>query len=291
MGPGWKALLRDPLLHFALLGTALFLLLPGEEDSSSSRIEVSRADLVGFLQEKARLFDGRTFDQVYDGLSPQERRELLDDYVRQEALYRRALADGLDKADPLVRGRMVQQMELLLREDSQAEAVPTRAEVEAYFDRHRADYADPGSVTFTHVFFDRSRADAPAAARAALADLRNGRVAPEDALPFGDRFAYQRNYAGASKALLEPEVGPAVARAAFEVPVGQWAGPFQSPLGWHLLLVTRRQAPSTPPLDAIYADVARDAQAARRTRRGEEAIRQLLAEYRVVRAGDLGPLE
>lgn len=285
--PAW---LRDPLLHFAVLGTALYLILPQDADTSSRRISVSRADLVDFMQQKARLFDGRSFDQIYDSLSPADRRKVFDDYVRQEALYRQALGDGLDKADPLIRSRLVQQMELLLRDDTQADAAATAEEVERYYNQHRQEYAAPGAATFTHVFFDRRKPGAEQAARAALAQLQARRVAAEDALPYGDRFPYQRNYADASEALLTPEIGAAAAKGAFSAPVGQWAGPFESPLGWHVLLVARRTEPSVPDLAEIYPTVQRDAQVARRNVRGEQAIKRVLGDYTVVPAGNLGPM-
>jgi len=291
MASRWRTLARDPLLHFAALGTLLFVVLPRDEDTSSHRIQVSRADLIGFLQVKARLFDGRSFAQIYDSLSPAERKQLAADYVRQEALYRQALADGLDKADPLIRSRLVQQMELLLREDVEADAVPSEADVQAYYRQHSADYANPGSATFTHVFFDRRSAGAENAAKAALGKLRAGKVAAEDALPFGDRFPYQRNYADVTAAIVQPELGADVARAVFAAPVGQWAGPYPSPLGWHLVLVSRRQGASTPALADIYPAVARDAQEARRTATGERAVQRVLADYTVDYAPDVGAMK
>jgi hypothetical protein len=233
-------LLKDPLLHFLVAGTALFLLLPTQTDLSSQQIAVSRTQLIEYMQGKARLYDGRSFAQAYDALSPAERRQLVDEYVRQEALYREARAIQLDEADPLVRSRLVQQMDLMVRDQALSGSEISAAEVAAYFSDHADDYARQATVTFTHVFIDSQRrpadADADAVAARELQFLQRGNIAPEDALERGDRFPYQRNYAAMSQSSLVPELGEEIAAAVFTAPIGSWALAFTTGLaldpGW-----------------------------------------------------------
>jgi len=285
--PGW---LKDPLAHFLMAGAALFLLLPRETDLSSQVINVSRAELIGYMQGKARLYDGQSFDEAYDALTPQQRRELLDGFVRQEALYREARALRLDEADPLVRNRLVQQMDLLLRDQAMSSVTMSGGEVEAWFREHRADYAQAATASFTHVFIDGQKHGAASAQVAAreLQALRSGNIAPEDALERGDRFPYQRNYAAMTQGALVPELGEELAAAAFRQPVGLWTGPFRSPLGFHLLRVGSRREAEEAELALIRDLVARDAAEAKRNRLGEEMVQQAIAAYRVNREGDLG---
>ncbi|MEO5707888.1 MAG: peptidylprolyl isomerase [Alteraurantiacibacter sp.] len=287
--PRW---LKDPLVHFLVAGAALFMALPRETDLSSQVIAVSRGDLIGYMQAKARLYDGQTFEQAYDALIPEQRREMLDDYVRQEALYREARAISLDEADPLVRSRLVQQMDLLLRDQAMSGAEISPAEVEAYFREHAADYAQPATATFTHVFIDGQKhgtATAQVAARE-LQALRSGNVAPEDALGRGDRFPYQRNYSAMTQGALVPELGEDLAAAAFRQPVWQWTGPFRSPLGLHLLRVASRRAAQQVQLDQLRDLITRDALQAKRNRLGDQAVQQVVAGYRLEPARDLGEL-
>nr|WP_237438206.1 peptidylprolyl isomerase [Alteraurantiacibacter buctensis] len=287
--PRW---LKDPLVHFLLAGTLLYALLPRETDASSQVIAVGRADLIGYMQGKARLYDGQTFDEAYDALSPGQRRELYDDFVRQEALYREARAISLDEADPLVRSRLVQQMDLLLRDQALSGVTISAQEVEEYFHDHRADYAQAATATFTHVFIDGQKHGAATAqvAQRELQALRSGNVAPEDALERGDRFPYQRNYSAMTQSSLVPELGEELSAAAFRQPLGQWTGPFRSPLGYHMLRVASRRAAEEVRLEQIRDLVARDALQAKRNRLGEEQIRQAISAYRVDAAGDLGEL-
>ena len=75
---------------------------------------------------------------------------LVEDFVREEVLYREALALGLDLADLVVRRRLVQKMEVLALADS---APIGDAAVTDYFLAHREDYRLPETISFTHVFF------------------------------------------------------------------------------------------------------------------------------------------
>ena len=293
VSPLLRRVLRDPLLHFVVAGTALFWLLPGESDPGSTRITVNRAQLIEFMQGKARIYDAASFAEAYDALPPAERRQLLDEYVRAEALYREALATGLDEADPLVRSRLVQQMDLLLRDSALSGTRVSDAEVEAYFRDNAASYARAATASFTHVFIDGDRRGAAAEAIAAreLQALRQGDVAPEDALERGDRFPYQRNYSVMTGPALVPEMGEAVAAAVFAVPPGQWSGPYRSPLGYHLVRVASRTPAQAAALEPIRAIVTRDALATKRDRLGEEAVARAIASYQVAPAGDIGALE
>ena len=76
---------------------------------------------------------------------------LVEDFVREEALYREALARGLDLADLVVRHRLVQKMELLAFQDS---APLGDAGVMDYFLAHREGYRLP----------ERSRSPTPVSA-------------------------------------------------------------------------------------------------------------------------------
>ncbi len=289
--PLLRRLLQDPLVHFLIAGAALFWWLPAEADLSSQHITVSRAQLIEYMQGKARLYDGRSFADAYTSLSPAQRRQLLDEYVRQEALYRQARAIRLDEADPLVRSRLVQQMDLMLRDAALSGTTIPDEEVAAHFRAHAQDYARQATATFTHVFVDgQRRADAAAFAARELQTLQDSNVAPEDALERGDRFPYQRNYSAMTQPALVPELGEELAAGVFAAPVGRWAGPFRSPLGFHLVRVGSRRAAQSPTFAQVRDIVTRDALQARRNRLGEAAVRQVVAAYSVDPADDIGEL-
>ena len=93
--------LRDPLGHFLLGGLLPFLLFQGVGRPAPDRdvIVVDRAALLGFVQQRTKAFDPELAATRLDALSPVARERLVEDYVREEALHREALALGLDGDD------------------------------------------------------------------------------------------------------------------------------------------------------------------------------------------------
>src|SRR5690349_20816705 len=96
-------LLRDPLLHFLLIGALIFAVFSrpaADERSDDHQITVTAAD-VGRLD----LAFTRTWNRPPDA---EERRAQIRDYIREEVLYRGALKLGLDKDDAIVRRHLRQ---------------------------------------------------------------------------------------------------------------------------------------------------------------------------------------
>src|SRR5215471_5929754 len=122
-----RRLLREPLLHFAVLGALLFALQTRYAASSGRRIVVDASMLRGLRQDFLR----RT------GSMPDAAEEaaLVEQYLDNEVLVREALALGLDRGDMIVRRRLVQKMEFLA-ETLDAPAEASDAELEGYLRSH-----------------------------------------------------------------------------------------------------------------------------------------------------------
>jgi hypothetical protein len=99
--PRWRRLLREPLLHFALLGAAIFaadqalLALRGDAGeiviTAAARKEARDTFVAGMKREPA----------------PAELQVLLDRWRDNEVLYREGLVLGLDKGDAAIRERVI----------------------------------------------------------------------------------------------------------------------------------------------------------------------------------------
>lgn len=276
--PRW---LKEPLIHFLLAGGALFIVASAQQGPGSAgrSIDLSREDLLVFLQGRAQVYDEATFDAILDGLTPEDRAELVRDAALQEALYREGKALGLDEADPLIRQRVVQQMRQLLMEEAAAGLTVSEEEERAYFAANKADYALPASLSFTHVFLpgDNRRADAAGL----LARMRQGRVPVDRASSFGERFLYQLNYADVGPALVRSHFGDGFAEALFPLPEGSWQGPIQSQHGWHLVLVTDKAEAREPRFEDVAEIVRQDALARKRSEVADVALDRMLAAYSI----------
>jgi len=283
-----RALLREPLLHFALAGLALFALhrsVAGDPRGADERvIVVDRAALLEFVQYRSRAFDDRAAAHLYDALTPTARQALRDDFVREEALHREAQRLGLARDDYVIRQRLVQKLEFALRGASAPQPL-SDSELASYYVEHAADYAEAASITFTHVFFDseqRGAEAALAAARAKLAALKRARVRYDEAPQHGDRFAFHVNYVERTHDFVAGHFGAELADAVFALaPSEEWRGPFASPYGAHLVLVSARTPARTPELSEIRARVAEDAQREVSERALASAVAEVIARHEV----------
>jgi len=119
-------LLREPLLHFLIIGAGLFFLFSQADDpdiGTDNRIVIMQAD----LERLADVWLRRTGRPP----SAQDREQQLDQYIREQVLYSEALAMGLDKDDVIVRRRLSQKMEYLFN-DLSLIAEPTETELNAF---------------------------------------------------------------------------------------------------------------------------------------------------------------
>jgi peptidyl-prolyl cis-trans isomerase C len=128
-----KRLVREPLIHFLLIGAALFAvyhyyLQPARGAAPSSRqIQLSLDDLA----QLAALFQ----PQWRRDPTPQEFGRMVEQKVQSEVLYREAMAMGLDKNDEIVKRRMAQKMQFLA-EDVAAAREPTTDELKSWFEKN-----------------------------------------------------------------------------------------------------------------------------------------------------------
>ena len=167
-----KKLLKEPLLHFLLLGAMIFALNSWRESRRPAARTGARIEVTAAIIERLCAAYERQFGQPPD---VNELREQVTAHIREEVLCREALAIGLDRDDTIVRRRLAQKMEFLANDIAIA-AQPTDAELREFFTKNSARYAKPGRVSFQHVYFsgEKRGASADPAAREALAALAKG---------------------------------------------------------------------------------------------------------------------
>jgi hypothetical protein len=130
MGKVSDHLIRYPLVHFAVIGVALyaaFAIFGSRRDPSSYRIVVTEGQLDALIAGFERSWRRPP--------TPAELRVAVDEQVREEVLVREAIARGLDREDVVIRRRLRQKLEFLTTETQQV-AEPTDADLEAWVARH-----------------------------------------------------------------------------------------------------------------------------------------------------------
>ncbi len=264
----WRRVLREPLLHFVVLGTAVFLLYALARDSKRAPITEDDAPIEQLVG------DWRARTGVAPTPAQQER--LVREWMEEEALYRRALELGLDRRDTVVRRRLVQRMRFLI-EDTAPVPEPDEAQLRAWIAAHPQDYAVPARVSFEHRFFSRGKrgADLAEDANTAARSLASRPEASVDADPFarGARLDDQ------TRAQVARSFGAAFADEVFELPVGPWAGPIESSYGLHVVRVTSRRAEAPASLDDVRKKAAADWAYAERQRLNRLALDRIVDRY------------
>ena len=267
-------LLKDPLVHFLLIGACLFALSAWRGEwirGGRERIVIS-ADQVAQARDAATILKGRAPTE-------EELAALIEPSIREEVLYREALALKLDKNDDEVRRRLVDKMSYLTQ-DTADPAPASDDELRRLYDASPARFETPELATFDQVFFSPAeRGDSlEAAVKAGIAALRSGRSPDE----VGDHTPLRGSYENAPREQVEVLFGDALAEAVFTLPPGDWTGPFKSDFGLHAVRLRARTARRLPPFDEIREQVAAEFAADRRRERNEAEYRRMRAHYDIV---------
>jgi hypothetical protein len=271
-----KRLIREPLVHFLLLGGLLFLwwAWQGGNSSGSNRVVVTR----GVVDHQATGF-AKTWGRPP---SDTELKALIDDHVKEEVALREALAMGLDRDDTVIRRRLRQKLEFLLVDEAGA-APATDAELTAWLNRHPDSFRTEPRVAFRQVYVrpDRRGASAKADAAVLLAKLRA--AGPDAAIAgLGDATMLPAESVLAPLSDVEHTFGKDFADDLNQIPVGQWSGPVESSFGLHLVFVRERTGGARTELAQVRPLVEREVQAERRTAALQAFYDRLLVKYSVV---------
>ncbi len=262
---------REPLLHFLLIGFALFVFYEQVADNAEAppkQINVA----AGQVEQLAANFQ-RTWSRPP---TPRELEQMIEGYVREEVFYREALAMGLDRGDPLVRRRLRMKLEFML-EDLASQAVDDPV-LETYLQQNIENFRVEAQVSFTHVYLNpERRKDINADAMQLLQRLRGG--ADPDSL--GDATLAPRNYQRARQSEIARDFGEEFSVGLAKLPRGEWSGPVWSPFGAHLVRIDERVDARNPALAEVRDQVLREYHAEQRKLQKDLAYQQLRETYEV----------
>ena len=267
-----RALLREPLLHFVVLGGLLFLLFgltrtPGQDDAR--QIHVTAAHVKQLAAQFSRTWMRPPTDAELAGL--------IERHIRGEVFYREALAMGLDQDDPYVRNRLGQKLELML-DDLSAETVPSDETLARYLRDNPERFEAPARVSFQQVYLNPDRHPRlEADAADLLARLRAG----ADPVGLGDVSLLGQAFDDLTQPEVARQFGGAFAEALLGLEQGQWLGPVRSGLGAHLVLLTTREPARLPALAEVRPQVLREWQEQRRRAQKEQLYARLRQRYEV----------
>jgi hypothetical protein len=228
--PEW---LREPLLHFVILGGVLFaadhLLYARKSDPNT--IVVGK-DVDGEEREMFKLSRGR---------DPNERElaAMHRVYIDNEVLYREGLAMQVDKGDQAIRDRVIFKALSVVDANVKLPVIDDKG-LESWFEQHRSKYDQPARYTFDEAILAGDNSEA--SVRGFVAQLNSGTS--------GEAKAGLRVFKGRPFDNLVQSYGADFPKQLEDSPLGEWRA-LQTKTGWRAMHVNE----ITPAKPAAFADV------------------------------------
>jgi len=280
--------LKEPLLHFLLMGAALFAAYAWVNSAAENpkpgqapQLHISAGD-VEWLGENWTTQWRRPPTQ-------DELRGLITDYAHEQLLAREARALGLEDNDVIIRRRLAQKLTFLI-EDTLRRAEPSDAELQQFYAANAEGFRSDARISFRHIYFSpQRRADARSDAAAALRLLleEGGTLASAE---LGDRLLLEPEFRDETEQSISGAFGPGFARAVFSLKSGAWSGPIESGYGLHLVRVSARQEVQLRPFPELRERVVEEWRRKEEKSAKEKYLAELRKKYDLVIDDAVKPL-
>jgi peptidyl-prolyl cis-trans isomerase C len=215
----------------------------------------------------------------------------LEKFIREEVLYREALARGYDRDDLVVRRAMQRKMEFLAQSQV-ANEPPTDEEIQAYFALRQERYRTPTVISFAQVYFNPEGHEGGAERDAieALEGIRRADPDPAQLSRWGDAVMLQSYYPDQTEQDVQSTFGAEFATAVLALEPGKWQGPVRSAYGLHLVRVTRREESRLPDWKEVRSRIVTDMEYEARNAAQEQLFQEIAQGYQVVFDGEVRAL-
>jgi len=271
-----KKLMREPLVHFLLLGAAIFAaysLMSKGSSGEPGKIVVTQGQLASIRVGFTRTWQRPPTREEWEGL--------IRERVREEVYYREALALSLDKDDLIIRRRLRQKMEFVAN-DVAAQVEPREAELTEFLAKHPDRFRVEPRFTFRQVYLNPAKRGVNLARDAAQLLARLNQAGGNTGFAaMGDSFLLDHEFTVVPASEVAKQFGEKFAAKLSEISPGPWQGPVESGYGVHLVRVGERTQGGAPALADVREAVRREWDNARRLEANETFYQELLKRYTV----------
>lgn len=271
-----KRLIKDPLLHFLLIGALLFIIFEvfSNPQESSEQITITQGDITALSANFKRTWQRPP--------TPQELDRLIENKVLDEVAFREALAMGLDQDDLYIKRRLRMKLELLY-EDLAGMALATDADLQTYYEKNLPAFSIDPQISFKQVYIStqKNRIAAEEQARQTLSAL-NAAGADADPFQFGDPSMLPADVPMSSLSIVKRQFGQTFAEQLHGSESGRWLGPLNSEYGLHLVFVREHVPGRVRDFTEVRDKVEREWSALQREQIKKEAFEKLREQYQVM---------
>lgn len=275
--------LKNPIIHIILFGFLLAIVLlivlgPPKSEGDNRRVVISNTDVAQVRGAWMRTWQREpTFEEL---------RGQLQQYVREEVLYREALKREYDRDDQIVKRSLVRKMDFLAEGQVQAKNISDE-EVRSYYALRRERYRVPEKVSFAHIYFsvDKRGENADQDITETIRLLSNRDINLSNISQYGDQFMLQNHYAEYSQQEIQNLFGEEFARQVFQLDTAKWQGPVYSGYGAHAVYIFNRIESDIPELTEVRTNIVMDMMFEEKQAAREQFYTEILRQYQIVYEG------
>lgn len=272
-----RQLFKEPLVHFLLLGTLLFLLysfLNKEGESAEDyTIHLGQSD----IQRLTKAYE-KNWSILPDSATLQS---LIQEEINTEILYREALRMNLDHNDEIIRRRLKQKYEFLVKDLVSLEK-PSAQALQTFHQEHPELYQQDKTLSFSQIYFSPDKRKTPKVDAHSFYEQVKGQPEPNTMRQLGDNFHLPTYFAQKDPDAIRQAFGKQFADALFKANEKGWLPPIPSGYGFHVVWIHQISTASLIPYERIEEKVFLDWQQQQQAIYNERLQKNLLEKYEVV---------
>lgn len=276
-----KYLLKEPLFIFLLIGGSLFAIFDvvSNHPTDKQEIIISAGNINALVLDFEKVWQRAPNKKELDGL--------IQNFIKEEVLYREAIAMKLDENDGIVRRRLSQKMEFI-SEDLASLKKPTDEELQAYLEDNTQQYLQDSRYSFQQIYFNKNkRGEAVYSdAESALVMLKASQInttkkskAVDKAL--GDPLMIKSHFNDVTATQVKRELGMQFVQSLDKLSLNNWQGPIESGFGLHLVKVDKRTLANLPTVSKVRKSLVRDWNVEQRKESNKAFYQALRSRYTV----------
>lgn len=279
-----KKILKEPFLHFILIGVGLFVLygLVNKKTDSKDTILINDFDISNIIA---------SWEMQWKRLpTEKELQNLVNLNIKQEIFYQEALKMNLDHNDEIIKRRLAQKMQFLSN-DIASTLEPTDKDLQEYLDENIEKYLTPYSYSLYQITLSPDhREDHLRDATEVLKQYPNASF--EEMKSNGDNLPFSYEFKDINADELALQLGSQFPEALVSQEINKWVGPIPSGFGYHVIYITEKTEPKKPSLEEVRKGVTRDFEYDFQKELDESIYQELKKQYDIqidIKSEDIDP--
>lgn len=246
-----KKITREPLVHF--LGIGLLIFLINGIFNSDQNLNTNQTILIDD-NDIHRLIT--QYQQVWNEAPDQSTiKKLIEQYIESEITYREALAMNLDHNDEIIKRRLKQKYEFLVK-DLITSSQASDDDLKAYYEDHKADFQTDKLYSFNQYYFSPDRRSSPLEdAKQFLANQIDKNPDHSSTLTGVDPIHLQKSFSNVTEHYIRQEFGMDFLTQLRLQSANSWVGPLSSGFGIHVVYMESIDSSQTQKFEEVRDDV------------------------------------